>query len=64
MIHSRLSFSEPDDTVSVSISPLVNDDLLVVGLRLELSENLEFLGIPGFELVPVEHLDLKLMVVS
>jgi hypothetical protein len=55
LIHSRFTLAESDDTIGISIFSLINDDLLTVGLKRELGEDLEFLLFPGFELVSIKH---------
>jgi len=64
LIHSRFTLAESDDTIGISVFSLVDDDLLAVGLKLELGEDLELLGLPRFKLVSIEHHYFELMEVG
>ena len=55
LVHSTFAFSKSNDSISVSISSLVDDDFLIVCKRLKLSENLEFFGFPSFKFLSAQH---------
>lgn len=63
LVHSALSLSESDNSVGVSVSPFVNDDVLSICLLFELSKDPYFLCLPTFEALSAQHQSFQLLVV-